>query len=179
MNKAIFLDRDGTINEDNCGYIHKIEDLKFIQYAVEGLRIMQDAGYELIIVANQAGIAKGIYSEKDYFAFRKEMHKKLRKQGVLISEEYFCPHSCEGIVEKYKIDCNCRKPKTGMLERAEKDFNLDLKKCWMIGDKDSDILAGKNAGCRTIHVLTGEHSLVPYADFRATNLIEASDYVLS
>ena len=154
MNKAIFLDRDGTINFDT-GYINKVEDLEFIDYAILGLERMQSLGYQLIIVTNQAGIAKGKFTEEDYFAFRNEMHRRLKEKRVIISAEYFCPHHIEGTIEKYKIDCDCRKPKTGMLERAAKEKNLDLKKCWVIGDTSSDILAGKNAGCRTIQVLTG------------------------
>ena len=179
MNKAIFLDRDGVINFDT-GYTHKIEDLKFISNSIEGLRLMQDKGYQLIIVTNQAGIAKGIYSEKEYVAFRNEMHNQLREYGIIIDKEYFCPHHKEGIIEKYKIDCNCRKPKTGMLEQAAKDFNLDLKKCWMIGDTPSDVQAGKNAGCRAIQVMSGKEKVkCNNADFIANDLIEVANYIFS
>lgn len=180
MNKAIFLDRDGTINEDNISYIHKIEDLKFIPKSIDGLKLLQKAEYKLIIITNQAGIGRGKYTEKDYFAFRDEMHERLKEQGILITAEYFCPHNLEKGIEKYKINCNCRKPKIGMLEQASRDFNLNLNECWMIGDKESDILAGKNAGCKTIHVLTGEEkNLINYADFIAQNLIEAASYILN
>ncbi len=175
--KAIFLDRDGTIIEDS-GYVYRIEELKFIQYVTEGLKKLQDTNYKLIIITNQSGIARGLYSEKDYFLFRDEINKKLKEQGILITSEYFCPHHKEGI-GKYRIDCNCRKPKTGMLEQAAKDFNLNLKDCWMIGDKSKDILAGMNAGCRTIHILTGKESNpITYADFIAKNLSEAADYII-
>jgi len=178
MSKAIFLDRDGTINIDKC-YVHKIEDLEFLPNAIEGLKKLQRE-YKLIIITNQSGIARGFYTEKDYFTFRDEMHKKLRERGILITAEYFCPHHPKGIIEKYKVYCNCRKPKIGMLEQAVKDFNLNLNECWMIGDNISDIGAGKNASCRTIHVLTGEQKEpIVYANFVAKDLIEVADYILN
>ena len=178
MNKAIFLDRDGLITKAGV-HIYKIEDMEFVNGAIQGLERMQNMGYELIIVTNQAGIAKGKFTEGDYFAFRNEMHKRLKEDKINITAEYFCPHHKEGIIEEYKIDCNCRKPKPGMLEQAAKDFNLDLKKCFMIGDNPSDILAGKNAGCKTIQVMTGEAKTeYPEADFLANDLYIAS-YFLS
>lgn len=167
LNKAIFLDRDGTINIDE-GYTYRIEDLEFVPQAMIGLSFLQRLNYNIIIVTNQAGIAKGKYTKEDYFTFREEMHKRLKEKNVLIDAEYFCPHLPEE-------NCNCRKPKTGMLEQAAKDFNLNLKKCWMIGDTPSDILTGKNAGCRTIQVLTGKcRTLSEYADFIEEDLLGAT-----
>jgi D,D-heptose 1,7-bisphosphate phosphatase len=177
-NKAIFLDRDGTIIMPG-DHLYEIEKMKFALMVIEGLQAMKKIGYKLIVATNQAGIAKGIFSEKDYFAFRSELHQRLGKKGIIIDAEYFCPHHKDGTVKKYSIDCNCRKPKTGMLEKAAKDFNLDLSKCWMIGDNESDILAGKNAGCRTIQVLTGEAKIPSsYADFAAKNLLEANSCIV-
>ncbi len=180
MNKAIFFDRDGTIIKYG-DHPHDIKKhLKFIRNSVEGLRKLKEKGYLRIIITNQAGIARGLYSEEDYFAFRKEMHKRLEKKGILLDAEYFCPHHPEKGIGKYKIDCNCRKPKTGMLEQAAEDFNLSLNECWVVGDNVSDIDAGKNAGCRTIHVLTGEkREPITYADFVAKDLAEAADYILN
>jgi D,D-heptose 1,7-bisphosphate phosphatase len=176
MDRAIFLDRDGTINVDK-EYVYKIEDLEFIDSAIEGLQRMQTLGYGLIIVANQSGIARGKYTEEDYFAFSKEMQKRLRKKGVIITAEYFCPHHPKGIIEKYSIDCDCRKPKIGMLEQAAEDFNLDLKKCWMIGDSFSDILTGRNAGCKTIQVTTGKEKNSDKNTFLAEDLYLASYFI--
>jgi D,D-heptose 1,7-bisphosphate phosphatase len=177
MNKAIFLDRDGTITEDK-DYTYKIEDLEFIDSAILGLERMQNMRYKLIIVTNQAGIAKGKFTEEDYFAFRNEMHRRLKENKIIINAEYFCPHHPKGKIEKYKINCNCRKPKSGMLEQAAKDFNLDLKKCFMIGDAPSDILAGKNAGCRTIQVMTGKEKIESNdANFLAYDLFHASYFI--
>jgi D-glycero-D-manno-heptose 1,7-bisphosphate phosphatase len=172
MNKAIFLDRDGTINEDNVGYTYKIQDLKFLPKAIEGLKILQEAKYNLIIITNQSGIGRELYTKKDYFNFRNELSKKLKESNIFILKEYFCPH------DPYK-NCNCRKPRTGMLEKAAKDFNLDLTKCWMIGDKESDILAGKNVRCKTIQVLTGKNKYpISFSDFIAQDLEEAAKYIL-
>jgi histidinol-phosphate phosphatase family protein len=170
-NKAILLDRDGTINVD-VGSPHKIEDLRIIPLAIEGLRFLQER-FKLIIITNQSGIGRGYYTEEDYFAFRNEMYKELKEQGVTIDAEYFCPHTS-------KDNCDCRKPKTGMLEHAAKDFDLDLTQSWMIGDRLPDIKAGKNAGCRTIHVLTGGYKeSIKETDFTANNLLGASDYILN
>ena len=147
MKKVVFLDRDGTLNFDN-GHTHKISDFKLIDGVNEALKNLQDNGYKLIIVTNQAGIGRGLFSEEDYLKFRNYMHGKLKERGILIFAEYFCPHHPERGVGKYLSNCNCRKPKTGMFETAAKEFNLDLNDCWMIGDKLSDIEAGKNAGCK-------------------------------
>ena len=170
-NKAVFLDRDGTINVDKR-YPHKIEDLEIIPGAIEGLKILQKSGYSLIIVTNQSGIGRGRYTEQDYFDFRDCLHRTLLKEGIEITAEYFCPHPPNE-------DCNCRKPKTGMLEKAAKDFALDLSECWMIGDRYTDILAGKKAGCRTIFVLTGKEYSGPIreADHIACDLFEAGLYI--
>jgi D,D-heptose 1,7-bisphosphate phosphatase len=177
-NKAIFLDRDGTINSDK-GYTYKIEDLQFIKGVIEGLKKLQNKGYKLIIASNQSGIARGYYTEEDYFVFRSELHRKLKEQGILIDAEYFCPHHPEKGTGKYRVDCNYRKPKIGMLEQAAKDFNLNLRECWVIGDKFADIETGKNAECRTIYVLTGEEkNPIEYADFVAKDMVEAANYIL-
>jgi histidinol-phosphate phosphatase family protein len=171
MNKAIFLDRDGTINEDNVGYVCRLENLKFLPLVMDGLKLLQE-GYNLVIVTNQGGIGRGKYTKEDYFSFRNEMHKQFSSQGIKILAEFFCPHNPDE-------HCNCRKPKTGMLEQATKDFNLNLKECWIIGDKSSDILAGKNACCKTIHILTGEEkNPIPYADFVANNMLEAANFII-
>jgi D,D-heptose 1,7-bisphosphate phosphatase len=178
LNKAIFLDRDGTIIKAG-DHNYKIEDIKFVDSAIDGLGRMKNLGFKLIITTNQAGIAKGFYEEKDYLVFREELHKRLSKYGIFLDAEYFCPHHVDGTVERYKIDCNCRKPKTGMLEQAAKDFNLNLSACWLIGDMPSDIDAGKNAGCKTIQVMTGEtRKEYEKADFFARDLWGAS-YLIS
>jgi D,D-heptose 1,7-bisphosphate phosphatase len=169
--KAIFLDRDGTINVDK-GYTYKIGDLRFVLNSILGLRKLAKSEYKLIILTNQSGIGRKYYTEEEYFAFREEMHKRLKDKGILIAAEYFCPHSS-------KDNCNCRKPKSGMLEQAAEDLNLDLSKCWIIGDSARDVQAGKNVGCRTIQVLTGKERPISSADFVAIDMIEAANYILN
>ncbi len=178
-NKAIFLDRDGTITVSG-DHIHKIEDFRLIPKAAEGLKILQNAGYKLIIITNQAGIGKNIYTKEIYFNFRDYLHNRLKEQGILITAEYFCPHHLGKGIGEYKIDCNCRKPKIGMLEQAAENFDLNLEDCWVIGDNVSDIDAGKKAQCKTIHVLTGEvKTSINYANFVAYDLIEAANYIIN
>ena len=171
MDKVVFLDRDGTIIVDK-GYVHKKKDLEFLPNAVKGMKKLQNSGYRLIIASNQSGIGRGYFSKEDYFDFRHYMDEKLRKNKVSITAEYFCPHVPED-------NCDCRKPRIGMLEKAARIFNLNLRECWMIGDSERDIQAGKSAGCRTIQILIGEEktSLI-LPDFTARDLLEAADYIL-
>ncbi len=155
MNKAVFLDRDGTINED-IEYLHKIEDCRFIPGALEAISLLAKTDYKIIIITGQSGIGRGYYTEKDYFALMEHMTAKIVEAGGRIDASYFCPHHPEKAIGKYKINCDCRKPKIGLVEQAKADFNLDLTKCWMIGDKTDDTKAGENAGCKTILVMTGK-----------------------
>ncbi len=178
MNKAIFLDRDGVIVKDK-NYTFKIKDLEFVQNSIKGLKKLNQENYKLIIITNQSGIGRGFYAEKDYFKFRFELYKRLRNKGITISAEYFCPHHPEKALRKYKRDCNCRKPKSGMLEKAAKDFNLNLEKCWFIGDRMTDIKCGKKVDCKTIHVLTGyEKKGLLEADYVAKNLVESANIII-
>lgn len=143
-NKALFLDRDGVINVDKH-HVYKIEDCEFIDGIFDKCRQAKSKGYKLIVVTNQAGIAKGIYTEEDYFKFRDYVHAEFEKQGCPIDAEYYCPYHIEGF-GKYKKDSEDRKPNPGMILKAAKDFNIDLSQSILIGDKESDIEAGKRAG---------------------------------
>ena len=105
MNKAIFLDKDGTINIDT-GYTYKIEDLKFEKGAIKGLQLLQNSNYKLIIVTGQSGIGRGYYTEEDYFKFMQHMYSQLRRDGIKIDRDYFCPHHPEKAIGEYKISCN-------------------------------------------------------------------------
>ena len=154
-NKAIFLDRDGTINIDKH-YMYKIEDFEFVEGAEKGLKMLYDMGYKLIVVTNQGGIGRGYYTEEDLEKLNSYMEKRLLESGVKIEKCYFCPHHAEHGIGKYKADCSCRKPKPGMLIEGMKEFDIDPKKSYMIGDKMSDAEAGINAGVKPIIVKTGK-----------------------
>ena len=153
MKKAIFLDRDGTINVEK-DYIYKSEDLVFEEGSIEALKTFKNLGYILIVVSNQSGIARGYFTEEDLNIFNNNMNEILKKNGAEITEFYCCPHHPDGIGE-YKKVCECRKPNNKMIEDAIKKYNIDREKSYMIGDKTSDIGAGLKSNLKTVLVKTG------------------------
>ena len=153
MKKAIFLDRDGTINVEK-DYIYKSEDLVFEEGSIEALKTFKNLGYILIVVSNQSGIARGYFTEEDLNVFNNNMNEILKKNGVEITEFYCCPHHPDGIGE-YKKVCECRKPNNKMIEDAIKKYNINREKSYMIGDKTSDIGAGLKSNLKTVLVKTG------------------------
>ena len=153
MKKAIFLDRDGTINVEK-DYIYKSEDLVFEEGTIEALKTFKNLGYILIVVSNQSGIARGYFTEEDLNIFNNNMNEILKKNGVEITEFYCCPHHPDGIGE-YKKVCECRKPNNKMIEDAIKKYNIAREKSYMIGDKTSDIGAGLKSNLKTVLVKTG------------------------
>lgn len=171
MKKAIFLDRNGAIIEDT-GYPHRIEDMKILKATSDAIKKLNKAGYLIILVTNQSGIGRSIFTEKEMDIFNRKMIEQLKKDGVVIDAVYFCPHHPEAKIEKYRKVCECRKPKPGMLLKAAKEHNISLKDSWMIGDKEDDISAGKAAGCKTIKLGKKDS-----ADFSATTLIDAVEII--
>jgi len=155
MNKAVFLDRDGVITQDPPHYAHKLSQLKLIPGSSKAISLLNKMGFLVIVVSNQSGVAKGYYKEEDVKIFNDAMERELNEGGALIDAIYYCPHHPESKIDLYRMECDCRKPEPGMLKQAQKDMDLDLKKSIMIGDKNSDIEAGKKVGCKTIMVLTG------------------------
>ena len=153
MKKAIFLDRDGTINVEK-DYIYKSEDLVFEEGTIEALKTFKNLEYILIVVSNQSGIARGYFTEEDLNIFNNNMNEILKKNGVEITEFYCCPHHPNGIGE-YKKVCECRKPNNKMIEDAIKKYNIDREKSYMVGDKISDIEAGFKSNLKTVLVKTG------------------------
>ena len=153
MKKAIFLDRDGTINVEK-DYIYKSEDLVFEEGTIEALKTFKNLEYILIVVSNQSGIARGYFTEEDLNIFNNNMNEILKKNGVEITEFYCCPHHPDGIGE-YKKVCECRKPNNKMIEDAIKKYNIDREKSYMVGDKISDIEAGFKSNLKTVLVKTG------------------------
>lgn len=155
MNRAIFLDRDGTINVEKH-YLHKIEDFEFLPGVIEGLKLLQDAGFLLIIVTNQSGIGRGYYSEEDFNVLTKWMIQILEQSGVKITQVYFCPHLPDAIIEKYRKDCDCRKPRLGMYLKAVEDYDIDLSQSYVIGDKIRDGAICNDTECRGFLVADNE-----------------------
>jgi rfaE bifunctional protein nucleotidyltransferase chain/domain len=171
MEKAVFLDRDGVLIEDT-GYPHLIEEMKILPGASEAIKRLKKAGYLIVIVSNQSGIARGLFTEKEMEEFNRKLVYQLRKEGATIDAIYFCPHHPEGKVKKHKKSCECRKPKPGMLLKAAREHMISLQNSWMIGDKEDDIAAGKAVGCKTIKI-----DKKAGTDFSAKTLLEAVEII--
>lgn len=147
MRKVLFLDRDGVINKD-VSYLYKIEDLQWVDGAKEALKMAYDYGYDLIVVTNQSGVARGYYKESDVQILHDYMGNELDKAGAPILHFYYCPHHKEGSIAQYAVDCQCRKPKPGMLLQAIKDYQVDPHKSFLIGDSQRDVEAAVAAGVK-------------------------------
>jgi D-glycero-D-manno-heptose 1,7-bisphosphate phosphatase len=145
MNSALFLDRDGVINVD-YGYVYKNKDFHFIDSIFELVRHANHLGYLVVVVTNQAGIARGFYSEEDFHTLTLWVNKQFESRGAKIDKTYFCPFHKNGIISKYKKDSYLRKPKPGMIKNACIELSIDPKKSILVGDKITDIEAGINAG---------------------------------
>lgn len=172
MQKAIFLDRDGTINR-YVGFLRNIEELELLSGTADAIKKINLSGYLAIVVTNQPVIARGEVKEEELQLIHNKLETLLGKEGAYLNAIYYCPHhpdkGYEGEIPELKMVCNCRKPKPGMLMRAVLDFNIDLKSSWMIGDGENDVKAGKAAGCRT--VLIGEDDYGQ--DVTASSLLDA------
>lgn len=136
--KTAFLDRDGTINVDK-NYLYKVEDFEFLPGVIDGLRLLRQADYQLIIVTNQSGIARGYYSEDDYLRLDRWMKDRLQAEGIEITASYYCPHLPDAAIKKYSCDCDCRKPKLAMFHQAIREHNIDVDQSIVIGDKPRDL----------------------------------------
>jgi len=163
LRPAVFLDRDGTINVEK-NYLYRIEDFEFIPGAQEAIRRLKDAGYLVIVVTNQSGVARGYFTLKDVHQLHEHMQAELAKYGTAIDAFYVCPHHPSEGGGEYKFDCACRKPAPGMLLQAASDFGIDLHRSFMVGDKVADIEAGQSVGCHTVLVMSGYGSLVQEFD---------------
>ncbi|MDR2790513.1 MAG: D-glycero-beta-D-manno-heptose 1,7-bisphosphate 7-phosphatase [Campylobacteraceae bacterium] len=165
--KAIFLDRDGVINEDR-GYVYKPENFVFKEHIFELLQTCAANGYLLFIVTNQSGIARGYYTESDFLELTEYMTGEFAKRNIQITKLYYCPHAPE-------FNCQCRKPNPKMLLDAQKEFHIDMNASWLIGDKESDIKAAQNAGIKnTIYLGEGETT----AKYRIKSLKEAVNLIV-
>ncbi len=170
--KAIFLDRDGVINVE-VGYLSDPDDFELLKGTSEALKLLNQKNYLLIIITNQAGIARGYFTEEILQNIHKKMITLLKKQDIILDDIFFCPHH-----PVFTGHCNCRKPNPGMILKASEKFNIDLNKSYMVGDTLNDIETGKNVKCKTVLVLTGYgskelkkiNSIKP--DFIFKNLLE-------
>ncbi|HET6268132.1 MAG TPA: HAD family hydrolase [Acidobacteriota bacterium] len=154
MRKAIFIDRDGTLIEE-VGYLKMIEDLRFTTRATQALRIFHELGFLNIVMTNQSAIARGILSEKEL----KKIHQRLKilaeEDGAPVDDIFYCPHFAGGRMAPHNVECECRKPKPGMIVHAREKHHLDLQQCYVVGDKPSDMELARNAGVAGVLVLTG------------------------
>ncbi|MCG9965305.1 MAG: D-glycero-beta-D-manno-heptose 1,7-bisphosphate 7-phosphatase [Shewanella sp.] len=156
VNRAVFLDRDGVINKDH-GYVHQVDDFEYIEGVFEACLALKQQGYKLVVVTNQSGIARGMYTEDQFHSLTEWMDWNFADKGVELDGIYYCPHHNEKGIGEYKVDCDCRKPKPGMLLDAAKFLKIDLSQSVMVGDKADDMLAAKAAGVPTrILVRTGK-----------------------
>lgn len=152
--KTVFLDRDGTINVEK-NYLYRPEEFEFIPKVPEAIARLNNAGYQVIVVSNQAGVARGYYTEDDVIKLHQYVNEQLSKYQAHIDGFYYCPHHPDAGIGKYKMKCHCRKPGTGLFEKACEDFDVDIEDSWMIGDNVGDIKAGNNFHLKTILVRTG------------------------
>lgn len=177
--KAIFLDRDGTINK-YVGFIRDIDEFELLLDVVDAIKKINASGYLAIVVTNQPVIARGEVTYDELQQIHNKMETLLGAEGAYVDAIYYCPHhphkGYEGEIPELKFDCDCRKPKPGMIFKAAADFNIDLSQSWMIGDGENDVLAGKNAGCKTGYI-NRENKLVD-ADIIGNSLEEIVDIIL-
>jgi D-glycero-D-manno-heptose 1,7-bisphosphate phosphatase len=154
MNRAVFIDRDGTISEE-VGYINHVSRFRLFPYSAAALKQLHDNGYLAIVITNQAGVARGYFSEEMVQAIHKQMTKDLESSGARLDAIYYCAHHPTVGEPPYQLDCDCRKPKPGLLLRAARDYDIDLANSWMVGDRYSDIELAANAGVKSALVLSG------------------------
>ena len=153
-NSAIFLDRDGTIN-DEVGYLDSADKLRIIPAAFQAVRLINSSGMKAVVITNQAGIAKGLFTEEFVRAINEQIQSALLAQGALIDRFYFCPHHPTEGIDPYRLICNCRKPEPGLLLQAAVDLNIDLARSYVIGDRLRDVETAHRAGAKGVLVMTG------------------------
>ena len=181
MERGVFLDRDGTIIED-VGHPHEHSKIKFLPKVRQAIKLLNRNGFKVLIVTNQSGVARGYFTVETVREINRRVQETLANQGAFIDKIYYCPHHVEGIIEEYRQECYCRKPNPGMILEAAREFGIDLKKSFVIGDKISDIEAGHRAGCRTVLLVRegslnkGEIALI--SDHVATDLYEAVKWIV-
>jgi D-glycero-D-manno-heptose 1,7-bisphosphate phosphatase len=183
LKKAVFIDRDGTLNVEKS-YLYRIEDFEFIPGSPEAIRHLREAGFLVIVVTNQSGVARGYFSLAEVDILHRHIQKELKKLGTCIDAFYACPHHpTEGIGE-FRRECGCRKGEPGMLLQAAAEHDINLAASYMVGDKVADVDAGERAGCTPLLVMTGYGStevqkLAGKQVLCFANLVAAADYILA
>jgi D-glycero-D-manno-heptose 1,7-bisphosphate phosphatase len=152
--RAVFMDRDGTISEE-VGYVNHPSRYRVFPYSADAVRLLNEAGWLAILVTNQAGVARGYFTEDIIGAVHGVLSQELEKQGARLDAIYYCAHHPTVGEEPYRFDCNCRKPRPGLIERAVAEFDIDPAQSWMVGDRYSDIELARNAHVRSAFVLSG------------------------
>lgn len=183
--RVVFLDRDGTINVE-VGYLSRPEDFVMIDGAAEAIKLLNDAGFVVVVVSNQSGVARGYFTEEDVMKVNDRMLFELNVKGAFVDAVYYCPHHPDFGDEKYKVDCECRKPKTGMVEKAKEELGISTEGSFVVGDHKGDIELGKNIGAKTVLLLSGhgseeakklgEEGITP--DHTAKDILSAVKYIL-
>jgi D-glycero-D-manno-heptose 1,7-bisphosphate phosphatase len=159
LKPAVFLDRDGVVIEDSH-YLGSADCVRLLPGAAEAIAALNRAGWAVVVVTNQSGVARGLFTEADVNAVHTHLAQLLGGYGAEIDAFHFCPHHSEAEVARFRVDCDCRKPRPGMLLRAAAELGIDLAASWMIGDRVSDLEAGAAVGCRTVLVRTGHGAVV-------------------
>ena len=174
--KVAFLDRDGVINKE-VNYLYEIDKFQYTKNCITGLVRLKELGFEIIVITNQAGIARGYYSESDYRKLTNWYVSDLAGRGINVLDVYHCPHHPKGKVDNYRKDCLCRKPNPGMIEQALDKYDIDLSLSILVGDKMSDIGAGINAGVGQLFLMTEEEKrILPEENYiNVSTLLDASN----
>jgi D-glycero-D-manno-heptose 1,7-bisphosphate phosphatase len=187
MKRAVFIDRDGTISEE-VGYINHPSRFRVFPYAAAAIKYLNENGWLAIVVTNQAGVARGYFSEDMIQTVHADMTRELESGGASLDAIYYCAHHPSVGEPPYRMECDCRKPKPGLISRAAKDFDIDLTGSWMVGDRYSDVELARNAGVNSMFVMSGygrgewEHqqaSWVKRPDLVAENLLDAVKVIIA
>ena len=185
MRRAVFLDRDGTVCED-VGYLDRSRNLQVFPWAADAIRKLNQAGLHAVLVTNQSGVARGYFSEELIHETHDQLQTALASGGARLDAIYYCPHHPEGTIPFYSRDCECRKPGLGMLEQAAQEYNLDLRTCFVVGDKQSDLETAFRAQAQAVLVLSGRGTetyqgraeWLHQPDYVARDLSDAADWIL-
>jgi D-glycero-D-manno-heptose 1,7-bisphosphate phosphatase len=186
VNRAVFIDRDGTISEE-VGYINHPSRFRVFPYSALAVKLLNENGWLAIVVTNQAGVARGYFSEEMIDTIHDQLKRELENEGAHLDAIYYCAHHPSVGEPPYRFDCDCRKPKPGLILRAAKDFDIDLEQSWMVGDRYSDIDLARNAGVNSAFVLSGygrgewEHQRAEWKhepDLISENLFEATQTIV-